>query len=159
MLTYEPHIEKQFGGGYSYANAGSRGRGAPWTCGGSSNSGCGHGLVALAAVMVVANLGYTNTNFRRNLESSSDAAGQPRPRCRIYFKLGYTAATCWFIFDKEYVPDNRVVVMASSSDTDPNWFLDFVATDHITMHERYNCNDKIHLTQSLSHDGFSTEFY
>jgi hypothetical protein len=56
------------------------------------------------------------------------------------------ASVCWYRYDEEYVPDNRMAAMASSSTgNDPNRYLDSGATDHITrqlerltMHDRYN---------------------
>jgi hypothetical protein len=40
---------------------------------------------------------------------------------------------CWYHFDEDYVPDQRVANMAfGSTSTNPNWYLDSVATDHIT---------------------------
>jgi hypothetical protein len=62
----------------------------------------------------------------------------------------HTTNVCWFQFDEDFVHDNRVAAMASSSfgTHDSNWYMDCSATDHITselakltMHERYNNND------------------
>jgi hypothetical protein len=46
--------------------------------------------------------------------------------------IGHTANVCWYRYDEDYAPDNRVAAMTSSSGTDPNWYLDSGVTDHIT---------------------------
>jgi hypothetical protein len=56
----------------------------------------------------------------------------------------------WYRFNKDYVTEQRVAAMVSSSiSADPNWYLDSRATDHITgeleklmMHERYTGHDQ-----------------
>jgi hypothetical protein len=60
-------------------------------------------------------------------------------------------SVCWYHYDEDYVPYNRVAVMASSSTgNDPNWYMDSRATDHITwelkkltIHDHYNGTDHI----------------
>jgi hypothetical protein len=72
----------------------------------------------------------------------------------------HTANICWYRFDEESVPNNRLVAMATSSNgTDPNGYLDSGATDHIlgeleklTVHERYNGNDQIRAANGAGMD-------
>jgi hypothetical protein len=73
-------------------------------------------------------------------------------------KVGHTAATCWYRYDEDYVPDNCMATMASSSHNDPNWYLDS-RTDHITseleqltMHEKYNDHKQIRAANGASMD-------
>jgi hypothetical protein len=70
------------------------------------------------------------------------------------------ANVCWYRFDEDYAPDNRLTAMTCpSTSTDPNWYLDSGATDHITgelerltMHERYNGNDQIRAANGAGMD-------
>jgi hypothetical protein len=71
----------------------------------------------------------------------------------VCLKAGHTTANCWYRYDEEFVPGNRLAGMASTSTIDPNWYLDSGATDHITgelekltMHETYHGNDQIWAT-------------
>jgi hypothetical protein len=64
--------------------------------------------------------------------------------------VGHTTSTCWYRYDEDFVLDNRMVAMGSSSPIDPNWYLNSGVTDHITgelealtMHEKYSGNDQI----------------
>jgi hypothetical protein len=92
--------------------------------------------------------GQKSANYRRTLEASS---GQSKPRYQVCWKVGHTAGVYWYRFDEEFILDQHMDAMASSSNnTDPNWYLDSVATDHITgelekhkMHERYGDNEQI----------------
>jgi hypothetical protein len=67
---------------------------------------------------------------------------------------------CWYRFDEEFIPDPRFAGGASSSNgTDPNWYLDSGAMDHITgqlekltLHNHYNGNDQIRATNGASLD-------
>jgi hypothetical protein len=66
-------------------------------------------------------------------------------------KVGHTATCCWYRIDEDYVLDDHLAGMASTSTTtDPNWYLDSGATYHITgelekltTHEAYNGHDQI----------------
>jgi hypothetical protein len=78
----------------------------------------------------------------------------------VCLKVVHTTNVCYYRFDEDYAPDNRLVTMACpSTSTDPNWYLDSGATDHITdelekltMHERYNGNDQIRIANSAGMD-------
>jgi hypothetical protein len=75
--------------------------------------------------------GYNNNNDKWG--PSDDNGGQNRPRCQVCLRVGHTANMCWYHFDEDYVPDQRVANMAfGSTSTNPNWYLDSGATDHIT---------------------------
>jgi hypothetical protein len=66
-------------------------------------------------------------------------------------KIGHTASVCWYRFDEDYIPEQCVAAMASSSTgANPNWYMDSGATDHIIselekliMHELYVENVQI----------------
>jgi hypothetical protein len=128
MLSYEQHVDKQSSGHYTntHANAASRGRGGPWTRGGSNTvgcgRGCGNGRGPGRGSLTSANHGsYSNSNYYRG---SSSFDGQNRPRCQVYFKPGHTTNICWYRFDEDYVPDGRLIGAASSSiAADLNWYL------------------------------------
>jgi hypothetical protein len=140
----------------SSANAASRGRGAPWTRGGSPSrgrgrsSGSGRGSSSRGS-----RGGYNNNNNNYSRRSSggvpSDATGgHDRLRCQVCKKVGHEADICWHRYDDSYAPDNRAANMASSSGADQNWYLNSGATDHITreleqliMHQQYNGNEQI----------------
>jgi hypothetical protein len=164
MLSYEQRLDKQSGGNSfaSSANAAARGRGAPWNHGGGSSRGRGRSRGSgRGSPSGGSRGGYTNNiNYRRNPDSSSDASNvQNRPRCQVCLKIGHTVVACWYRFDEAYVPDDRVAAMTTSSSTDPNWYLDSGATDHLTgelekltMHERYNGNDQIRAANGAGMD-------
>jgi hypothetical protein len=74
-------------------------------------------------------------------------------------KIGHIVATCWYRFDEDFVPDNRMAAMASSLPTGPNWYLDSGATNHITgelealtMHEKYSGNDQVQAVNDAGMD-------
>jgi hypothetical protein len=141
-------------------NVTTRGRGRPCTHGGPSQSGRGHGCSHNSGRGAPAgNRGsYNNTNAQRASGSPSDG-GQSHPHCQVCFKIGHTAANCWYRYDEVYVPNSRMAGMASASTTDSNWYLDLGATDHITielekltMHETYHGNDKIRAANGAGMD-------
>jgi hypothetical protein len=90
--------------------------------------------------------------------------------CQVSLKIGHTVATCWYRFDKEYVPEPRTAAaITTSSGSDNNWYTDSGATDHITgeldkltMHDAYNGTDQIHVGNEagmeISHVGTSIIF-
>jgi hypothetical protein len=75
-------------------------------------------------------------------------------------KIGHIAAHCWYRYDEDFMPDNRVAGMASTSNAaDPNWYLDSGATNHITrelekltIHEPYHGNNQIRAVNSEGMD-------
>jgi hypothetical protein len=164
MLSYELRLEKQSGGSYTFAsaNAASRGHGSSW-CGTSSGS-WGHGRscgTGRGSPSSGSRSGYTNnSNYRRNPGSSPGASGGPScPQCQVCLKVGHTANVCWYRYDEDYIPENRVAATTSTSGTDLNWYLDSGATDHITgelekltLHDRYNGNDHIHAANGAGMD-------
>jgi hypothetical protein len=133
MLVFELRLMKQ-AANTSYtsssANAASRGRGAPWTRGGSPScgrgrsSGSGRGSSSRGS-----RGGYNNNNNSRCSSGGvpSDATGG-----QVCKKVGHEVDICWHRSDDSYAPDNHAANMASSSGTDQNWYLDSGATDHIT---------------------------
>jgi hypothetical protein len=162
MLSFELRLEKPTGGagGYSSMNVTTHGRGRPCTHGGPSQSGRGHGRSHNSGRGApTGNRGsYNNTNAQRASGSPSDG-GQSHPHCQVCFKIGHTAANCWYRYDEVYVPDSRMAGMAYASTTDSNWYLDLGATDHITielekltMHETYHGNDKIRAANDAGMD-------
>jgi hypothetical protein len=170
MLSYELRLAKQSGsgGGYSSANAASRGRGNPWNRAGNNSNARGRGRSrggsgngGRGSPSGGSRGGYTNSNHRRAPGTLADAAGsQARPCCQVCLKLGHTVNICWYRFDEDYIPEQNAAAMAAtSSGTDPNWYLDSEATDHITgelekltMHERYNGHDQIRAANGAGMD-------
>jgi hypothetical protein len=75
-------------------------------------------------------------------------------------KVGHTVANCWYMYYEDFMSDNRVAGMASTSTAvDPNWYLNSGTTDHITgeletltMHEPYNGNDQIRVMNDAGMD-------
>jgi hypothetical protein len=143
MLSYELRLTKQSGsgGGYSSANAAFRGRGTPWNRAGNNSNARGRGRSrggsgngGRGPPSAGSRGGYTNSYHRRAPGMLADAAGsQARPRCQVCLKLGHTANICWYRFDEDYIPEQSAATMAAtSSGSDPNWYLDSGATDHIT---------------------------
>jgi hypothetical protein len=60
---------------------------------------------------------------------------------------------CWYRYDEEFIPVTRLAGMSSISTSDPNWYLDSKAMDHITgelekltMHETYHSNVGMDIT-------------
>jgi hypothetical protein len=103
------------------------------------------------------------SNTARSSTNSSS-----RPQCQVCLKIGHTAATCWYRFDEDYVPEQRTATAAlnSYSGCNNNWYTDSGATDHITgeldkltMQEAYTGPDQIHTTNGagmeISHVGSS----
>lgn len=153
MLSYELRLAKQSGGGYAAhgsANAATRGRGGSWR-GGSPNRGRGRSRGNGRGSPSPSSRGGYSNNRRSSGPPADQSGGQSRPRCQVCFKIGHTANICWYRFDEEFTPNDRVAAMASfSTVADPNWYLDSGATDHITgelekltAHDRYNGNDQI----------------
>jgi hypothetical protein len=103
------------------------------------------------------------SNTARSSTNSSS-----RPQCQVCLKIGHTAATCWYRFDEDYVPEQRTATAAlnSYSGCNNNWYTDSGATDHITgeldkltMQEAYTGSDQIHTVNGagmeISHVGSS----
>jgi hypothetical protein len=100
------------------------------------------------------------SNSNRNTSSINT-----RPQCQACLKIGHTVATCWYRFDEEYVPEQRITTAATTSySVDNSWYTDSGATDHITgeldkltMHDAYNGTDQIHVPNGagmeISHVG------
>jgi hypothetical protein len=88
------------------------------------------------------------------------AGGQNKAQCQVCLKPGHMVNVCWNQFDEEFIPDNMVFAMASSSSgANPNWYLDSDAIDHIAsdleklmMHERYNNNNQIRAANGAGMD-------
>jgi hypothetical protein len=169
MLSYELRLAKQSGGGYAAhgsANTATRGRGGSWR-GGSPNRGRGRSRGNGRGSPSPSSRGGYSNNRRSSGLPADQSGGQSRPRCQVCFKIGHTANICWYRFDEEFTPDDRVAAMASfSTVADPNWYLDFDATDHITgelekltAHDRYNGNDQIRAANGagmeITHIGYS----
>jgi hypothetical protein len=94
LLGFKQHLQLQQGssaGLHSSANSASRGCGM--TRGRATGfhgreRGCSHGT----------SRGGSASNRTNNASNS-------RPQCRVCFKIGHTAATCWHRFDEEFVPE------------------------------------------------------
>jgi hypothetical protein len=152
MLSFELRLDKQFGGGYSSANAATCDRGSPWTRGGSTQSGRGRGHDHSGAdtVLLQARVSASTTRTLVAPLVLHQMQASHVPRCQVCMKVGHTVVTCWYRFDVDFVPDNHMVTMVSPSSNDPNWYLDSCAIDHITcelekltMHQKYKDNDQI----------------
>jgi hypothetical protein len=126
-------------GNYSSASANAilRDRGGPWTHGGSNNSGRGRGNgrgTRHGSLSRSNRGGYSNTNYCRDPASSSDSNSSQNRPCQVCFMPSHTTSIYWYRFDEEFVPDNCLAGMASSTTADPNWYLNSGegGTDHIT---------------------------
>jgi hypothetical protein len=101
-----------------------------------------------------------------NGRGHSGASSDTRPHCQVCFKRGHLTGECWHRFGESYVPEERYAGTASSYASDPHWYLDTSATDHVTgelekmaIRERYKGKDQIHgadgLGMKISHIGYS----
>jgi hypothetical protein len=150
MLNYEQRIANQYGDAFSpspSANAASRGHGPGrgFSHGRGRSRDGGHGPLSTSYS------GYNNNARHGPSSSSYQSGGQNHPRCQVCYKVSHTVENCWYWCDEDFVLDNRMSGMASTSQgTDPNWYLDSGATDHITgelerliTHDRYNGGEHI----------------
>lgn len=131
ILSFENRLDllTQSGGGdesQSFANLASRG-------GSGRNSGyrdSGHGRGPQGG------RSCSGANGRGRGQITSKSGGtKPRyqGRCQVYFKEGHSAATCWHLFDVEYVQDEKTVnSTAHGYGADGAWYTDTGETDHIT---------------------------
>jgi hypothetical protein len=129
---------------------GGRGRG-DFGRGGCGQSG-GHGQ------------GRGNNNSGHGGGSSNDE----RPQCQVYFKKGHTTDSCWHRFEEDFVPDTKLVGIATTSyGVDTNWYTDASSIDHITseleklkIRDKYNGGDQIHTASGtgmdINHIGHTT---
>jgi hypothetical protein len=149
LVTYETHMALQSGsGGGSSTNLSNRGGGG----------GRGRGDRD----------GFTNNNPGRSDSHNSGGRDNSRPTCQVYKNVKHTADQCWHRFDEEYMPEDwHVVVAATHSFNDNNWYTDLGATDHITRDleklaicDKYTGNDQIHTASgrdmAINHIGYST---
>jgi hypothetical protein len=159
MLSFELCLNKQSSDSYSTANTASRGCGTSWSHGGPQKSGRGrgHGRGGGRDPSPSVRGGYTNKNVHAPATSSD--TGSSQPRCQVCMKVDHTTATYWYRYDVDYVPDNHMVAIVSSSHTDPNWYIDSGVTDHITsdleqltMHEKYNGHEHIRAANGAGMD-------
>jgi hypothetical protein len=111
MLSFELCLNKQTGDDYSSANVVSHGRGPPWSRGGSEHSICGRGRGRGGGRGSSPGMhgGYSNKNTRAPCYPSD--VGSSRPCCQVCMKVGHTAATYWYRYDEDYVPDNWMAAM------------------------------------------------
>lgn len=110
-------MDLTFGGlGSDSTNAANRGRGGARGGGrgqgghrgrsrnGSSPRGVGNGTPQKRG-----DCGFYNNNNSR----VSPADDGDRPLCQVCFKKGHTADRCWHRFDEDYVPDPKLVTIAT----------------------------------------------
>nr|AAU90262.1 integrase core domain containing protein [Oryza sativa Japonica Group]ABF97857.1 retrotransposon protein, putative, Ty1-copia subclass, expressed [Oryza sativa Japonica Group] len=123
------------GGGYTPFNRGGRSGGN--NNGRRSNNGGGRG-------------GRGNNN--------GDRGGKPHPVCHLCGKTGHVVADCWYRYDENFVPENKIAAAASYG-VDTNWYVDTGATDHITgeldkltTREKYNGKDQIYTASGAGMD-------
>lgn len=135
------------------SNQGGRGRGCGCGCGNQSR-------------------GDYNNNSQNQGGHGNNSSGQGGrgscPTCHICGKNNHTAAKCYHRFDHLYQVDEghfaQVVVMTSSYQVDPNWYIDTSATDHITsdldrltVREKYHGGDQVQVSNGaglhISHVG------
>jgi hypothetical protein len=166
MLSYELRLDKQSGGGGGFSsastNAVSHGRGSPWHSNSGPSCGHGHSRGNGCGALLVSCGGYNNSNnFHRAPPpaASSTSGGQNCPQCQVCFKIGPTVQVCWYHYNEDYNPDNRAANMPSTSGTDPNWYLNSGAMDHIireleklTLHDHYNSNNQIRVANGAGMD-------
>jgi hypothetical protein len=50
--------------------------------------------------------------------------------CQLRFKVGHVVTNYWYMFDENFVPDQRLGADTTQS-SDASWYVDTVATDHI----------------------------
>jgi hypothetical protein len=124
-------------GSYSSANVVVRGQGCPSFFNGH---GRGHGGCS-----------SSNTNNSRSSGQHSVNSSANRPHCQVCLRSGHMANICWYMFNEEYIPDQKTIAAASTMhSTDPNWYLHSGTTNHITgemdkltMHHSYHGHDQV----------------
>jgi hypothetical protein len=136
LLSFEQHTSlqaHQTSGDSSSAMAATCGRGSSGSHGyGGSDRGRGRG----------------HGRFTHGRSSSGSSS---RPQCQVCLKIGHTANNCWHCFEEDYISKQRTAAAASSTGTDPTWYMDSGATDHITgdldrltMHDPYTGHNQVH---------------
>jgi hypothetical protein len=141
LLSFEQHVSlqaHQTSGSSSSAMAATRG------CG--SSGGCGY-------------CGSDRSHGRGRSRGHSSGTSSSWPQCHVCLKIGHTATNCWHRYEEDYVPEQRIVDAASSTGTDPAWYMDSGTTDHITsdldcltMHDPYTGHDQVHAFNELGMD-------
>jgi hypothetical protein len=122
---------------------------------GGSHGGAGSALAASRVLVALVTVPAVVVAAALVAAAMQETGGAPttRPLCQVCRKIGHTTDNCWHQFDEEYMPEPRTAGSATASyDTDPNWYTDSGAPDHITgeldkltMHDCYNGNDQIHV--------------
>jgi hypothetical protein len=128
----------------------SQGRGMSRGRSGSGSRGRGHER----------SCGASRGGFNNNRTGTNNAS---RPQCQVCFKIGHTAATCWYRFDEDFILEQRTAAVATTSyGPNNNWYTESDATDQLdklTMNDAYNGTDQIHVVNGvgmeISHIGTS----
>jgi hypothetical protein len=75
------------------------------------------------------------------------------PQCQVCHKIRYIVDRCWYIFDEEFVLEEKHTTAARTTSyaIDTDWYADSGATDHITseldklaIRDKYNGTKKVH---------------
>ncbi|XP_072084303.1 uncharacterized protein [Arachis hypogaea] len=95
-----------------------------------------------------------NSRFMNNSARSSE-----RPICQVCDKIGHTAKTCWYRYERDDNPRSQYAAQNSSNNStpqallatpstayDPNWYPDSGATHHMT-------SDEQDLTEGVMYEG------
>jgi hypothetical protein len=150
MISFELCLEKQSAGGFSSlpsANAASCGHGGSWRGGGNSRGcgrSCGNGRGAPINGSHGGYNNYYNNTHRSPDQASGRTGGRERPQCQVCGKVGHTAVVYWYRYDEDYALGGHMAATTSSSGTDPNWYLNSGAIDHITSElEKMTLHDRL----------------
>jgi hypothetical protein len=161
LLSHESRLELQSGASNiqfsaNMASYGGRNRGRSGSSrGGGQSRGRGRFQGAYSS----------NSTGRHNRQDTGNRS--KKPTCQLCFKVGHVVTNCWYRFDENFVPDQRLAAAAAPSTTDPSWYTDTGATDHITgeldklaVYDRYNGTDQIHTASgagmNIRHIGYSS---
>lgn len=183
MLDYEARQENANAGYQLSANLARRGNGARGGSGGGSSSGGGSrnrnndGGSNHKGNRRNGNGGGCNgNNGNGNSGNNGSLAGgqqggynrrnfnsdRPRVPCQICNKLGHSARSCYDRLNQNFKPEDARFannINTGSPATDPTWYVDSGATDHITsdldklhMREQYTGKDQVHAANGTGMD-------
>nr|CAB3466054.1 unnamed protein product [Digitaria exilis] len=133
LTRADPHNGHQGGSSANLANRDGRGRGNLQARDMAAAAGGDEATTAMLVLIV------------------HEAETTSTPVCQICGRGNHTAMDCWYRFEEDYVPHEKIASAATNSyGVDANWYTDTGSTDHITadlnklhVHNSYNGNDQI----------------